>query len=144
MATNIPVLVDMNGYYIISIYTSNSDGTFKRGAKRPFRAYANLIIGISSVVGTIEMNPRSRQFISWRTPTVTHYQSKRPQSVYQFFRQSLKARKYYIATAKDGLARVRVLNLHEIQFRGGSAGLRKLFADKFIDAMQIYGVSKKS
>ncbi len=144
MATNIPVLEDMNGYFIISVYTSNSDGTFKRSAKRPFRAYANLIIGVSSVIGSIEMNPRSRQSITWRSPTVTHYDSKRPQSVYQFFRENLKDRKYYIATAKDGLARTRVLNLHEIHFRGGSGGMRKLFADKFIDAMQIYGISKKS
>jgi len=143
--TNIPVIEDMNGYYRISIYTSNSDGTFSRSAKRPFRAYAGLISSITSPVGIIESSPRSKQRISWKTPTVTHYESRRPQSVYQFFRESLKARKYYIASAKDGLTRARALYLHEIHFRGGSAGgLRKLFADKFIDSMQIYGISKKA
>ena len=145
MATNIPVLEDMNGYFRISIYTSNSNGTFKRSAKRPFRAYAGLIAGISSPVGTIEISPRTRQSITWRTPTVMHYEARRPQSVYRFFRDNLKARKFYIATAKDGLMSTRVLFIHKIEFRGGSAGgLRKLFADKFIDSMQIHGISKKA
>ena len=144
MATNIPVLEDMNGYFRISIYTSNSDGTFQRSAKRPFRSFANLISGISASVGTIEINPRSRQLITWRTPTVMHHESRRPQSVYQFFRENIRARKYYIATAKDGLARARVLDLHEIHFKGSAGGMNKRFNNKFIDAMHLYGFSRRT
>ena len=144
MATSIPVLEDMNGYYRIAIYTSNTDGSFKRSAQRPFRTFAGLISGISASVGTIEMNPRSRQLITWRTPTVLHRESRRPQSVYQFFRENIKARKYFIASAKDGLARARVLDLHEIYFKGSGGGINKRFNDKFIDAMQLYGFSKNT
>lgn len=144
MATSIPVLEDMNGYYRIAIYTTNSDGTFQRSAKRPFRSFAGLISGISASIGTIEQNPRSRQLITWRSPTVLHRESRRPQSVYQFFRENIKAKKYYIATARDGLARARTLDLHELHFKGSGGGLNKRFNDKFIDAMQLYGISKNA
>jgi len=145
VATDIPVLEDMNGYFRISLYTSGSDGTFKRSARRPFRSLAGLVADISPPLGRIEMSPRTRQAISWRTPTVMHFEQPRPQSVYRFFRERIKSKDYYIATAKDGLIRTRVLYLHKVNFKGGSSNsIRKLFSDKFIDSMKLYGISKRT
>ena len=144
MVTSIPVLEDMNGYFIITMYVSGSDGNFKRTGNRPFRILSGIVSGVSAPLGTIESNPRTRRsMITWRSPTVISFSERRPQSVYHFFREKLSHRKYYIATTAYTSARTKVLNLHEIQFKAGvSPGIKKLFGDKFIDAMQVWGVSK--
>lgn len=142
----VPVLEDMNGYFNITMYESGTDGNFKRTGKRPFRILTGVISGVSAPLGTIEANPRTkRSMITWRSPTVISFAERRPKSVYQFFREKLSQRKYYIATTAYSSARTKVLNLHEIEFKAGvSPGIKKLFGEKFIDSMQIWGVSKKA
>ncbi|NNC98391.1 MAG: hypothetical protein HKN88_10015 [Gammaproteobacteria bacterium] len=145
MVVSIPVLEDMNGYFIITLYESSTDGNFKRTGKRPFRILTGVINGVSSPLGSVECNPRIRRsMITWRSPSVIRYADPRPQSVYQFFRENLVARKYYIATSPYSAARTKKLDLHEIQFKPGvSPGIKKLFSEKCVDAMRIWGVSKK-
>jgi len=139
----VPVLEDMNGYFLITMYASTSDGGFKRTAKRPFRTLTGLIQGVSSQVGTIEVNPRIRSGIRWRTPTVV-CDMKRPQSVYHFFRTEMANNQYYIATSGYSVFRATKLNLHKIVFKTNvSSGVKRLYRNKCIDAMQIWGMSKK-
>jgi len=141
-AVQIPVLEDMNGYVQISMYVSTSDGGFKRSAKRPFRGMRNLIRGVSRPLGTIETSPRVR--VGWRTPTVLVYSEQKPQSVYRFFRETLKANQYYIATAGSNLNRTRVLNIHQVEFKSSvSMGVKKLFGNKVIDSMRLWGTTSK-
>lgn len=144
MNTAIPVLEDMNGYFNISMYESNNDGTFRRTPNRPFRLLSGVIKGVTSPVGKIECNPRSRLAISWRSPTVINYTERKPQSAYRYFREKLSAKHFYIATAQDGMIRTRTLFLHEVEFKSGtSPAVKRIFSDKFIDSMALWGVSKK-
>ena len=145
MFASIPVLEDMNGYFDICIYESTSDGAFHRTAKHPFRVLTGLIEGISASMGTIEMHPHTNASISWKSPTVTSNLEHYPQSVYQFFRDKIHQHQYYIASVNDGVSRVNTLTLHEIHFKPGlNAMTRKLFTDKFIDAMHLWGISKNA
>jgi len=138
----IPVLEDMNGYVQISMYVSTADGGFKRSPKRPFRGMRNLIAGVSSPMGTIETNPRVR--VTWRTPTVILYSQRYPQSVYDFFREKIAAKKYYIATAGHRSIRCRTLSIHKVAFKPGvSIGIKRLFGNKCVDSMRLWGVSTK-
>ncbi|NNM13763.1 MAG: hypothetical protein HKO58_05525 [Gammaproteobacteria bacterium] len=143
MITSIPVLQDMNGYYVISIYETTTDGHFRRTAKRPFKSLAGVIAGVSAPVGTIEAKPRTRNTLNWRSPTVISYEEHHPSSAYKFFRRHIKQHEYYIATADNNSDRIRKLNLHHIHFRSGvSPSIKELFITKFIKSMRLWGFSK--
>jgi len=139
----IPVLEDMNGYIQITMYTTTTDGNFKRTAKRPFRGMTRLINGVGSQVGVVEMNPRMN--VTWRTPTVSLSAERGAESVYQFFRTKLEKNQYYIATTDNLRATTRNLNLHLVAFKmSASAGVKRLFGNKCVEAMEIWGTSTKT
>ncbi|MBT8142941.1 MAG: hypothetical protein HKN88_02825 [Gammaproteobacteria bacterium] len=143
MITSIPVLQDMNGYFDIAIYESTSEGYFKRTSKHPFHGMIGLVYAVSTPMGTIECKPRTNAPQKWRSPTVLCTEEHYPKSAYQFFRDTINRHQLYIATANDNSAIANRLQLHKFIFRpGASTSTRKLFMNKYSDAMNLWGASR--
>jgi len=110
---NIPVYSNENGLHLITIYTEDEDGTFRRTQDEPLRLLRDDIKGISPVQGDMVSHKYDRQTRQWGEPTVSfHY--GRPQSYHQFLRKNLARNKFYVFSKPSLSGRLSRFDLHEL------------------------------
>jgi hypothetical protein len=138
MSAKIPVYSDENNLHHVSIFTEESDGTFKRTYSEPLRQVRNHIQGISINQGDIISPKFDKNERTWESPTVSFHYGK-PQSVYYFLRKNIARNKFYVFTKPNLSGRIIQFSLHELKLKPGtSQKILTILKEKYIEAIDLW------
>jgi hypothetical protein len=142
MLINAPVYSDENGLPVVSIYSEDEDGSFRRVQGEPLRLFREDIAGISIPQGELVSGRYDRQERRWDTPTVTfHY--GRPQSFYQFLRDNISRNRFFVFTKPMLSGHITKFAVHELQLKS-SMSQRKLtlLKEKYTEALELWSAEE--